>query len=99
MRISDWSSDVCSSDLVQDWKGGAADEHAAHDHGAMVMADHSGEAAPAVPLARIVEHARAEHMPPPATVQPPGAPNPFGPPNGDPWTLTTQPQQIGRGHD
>src|SRR3546814_3847330 len=77
---------------VQDWKGGAADEHAAHDHGAMVMADHSGEAAPAVPLARIVEHARAEHMPPPAIVQPPGAPNLFGPPNGDTWTLTTQTQ-------
>ena len=77
---------------VQDWKGGAADEHAAHDHGAMVMADRSGEAAPAVPLARIVEHARAEHMPPPAIVQPPGAPNLFGPPNGDTWTLTTQTQ-------
>src|SRR3546814_6701512 len=27
MRISDWSSDVCSSDLV------AADDHAGHDHG------------------------------------------------------------------
>src|SRR3546814_4266943 len=65
MRISDWSSDVCSSDL---------------------------EAAPAVPLARIVEHARAEHMPAPAIVQPPGAPNLFGPPNGDTWTLTTQTQ-------
>src|SRR3546814_2029200 len=113
MRISDWSSDVCSSDLhavtgfwvsglalvllftalpwtdvwasgfravraemgwlsgVQDWKGGAADEHAAHDHGALVMAEYSGTAAPAVPLARIVEHARPELMPAPAIVQPP----------------------------
>src|SRR3546814_12322201 len=61
----------CGLSGGQDWKGGAADEHAAHGHGSMVMADHSGEAAPAVPLARIVEHARAEHMPAPAIVQPP----------------------------
>src|SRR3546814_12816366 len=31
-------------------------------------------------------------MPAPAIVQPPGAPNLFGPPNGDTWTLTTQTQ-------
>lgn len=78
---------------VQDWKGGAAGDHAAHDHGAMAMADHIAHAAaPAVPLARIVALARAEHMPAPAIVQPPGAPNLFGPPNGDTWTLTTQTQ-------
>ena len=78
---------------VQDWKGGAADEHAAHDHGAMAMADHMAHAAaPAVPLANIVAVARAEHMPAPAIVQPPGAPNLFGPPNGETWTLTTQTQ-------
>lgn len=78
---------------VQDWKGAAADEHAAHDHGAMAMADHMAHAAaPAVPLANIVAVARAEHMPAPAIVQPPGAPNLFGPPNGETWTLTTQTQ-------
>lgn len=78
---------------VQDWKGGGADEHTAHDHGAMGMADHSGHiAAPTVPLARIVALAEAQHMPAPAIVQPPGAPNLFGPPNGDTWTLTTRTQ-------
>jgi uncharacterized iron-regulated membrane protein len=82
---------------VQDWKGGAADEHAAHDHGAMAMADHMAHAAaPAVPLANIVAVARAEHMPAPAIVQPPGAPNLFGPPNGETWTLTTQTQNRPR---
>ena len=77
---------------VQDWKGGDADPHAAHDHQAMAMADHSAHTAPAIPLARIVERAHAEHMPAPAIVQPPGAPNLFGPPNGATWTLTTQTQ-------
>jgi len=71
----------------KDWTGGLGD-HAAHDHGAMAMAARSA-AAPAVPLDRIVLRAKAEHMPAPAIVQPPGAPNPFGPPNGDDWTLTT----------
>ncbi|WP_432769378.1 MAG: PepSY domain-containing protein [Sphingopyxis sp.] len=74
---------------VQDWKGGAADPHAAHDHRAMAMGGHAVHAAPTIPLARIVEQARAEHMPAPAIVQPPGAPNLFGPRNGNAWTLTT----------
>jgi uncharacterized iron-regulated membrane protein len=76
---------------AQDWKSGA-DHHASHDHDAMAMADHGGHAAPAVPLARIVALAKAEQMPAPAIVQPPGAPNSFGPPNGNVWTLTTQTQ-------
>src|SRR3546814_12331316 len=63
----------------------------------MAMSDHAAHAAPAVPLARIVERARAEHMPAPAIVQPPGAPNLFGPPNGDTWTLTTQTQNRPQG--
>ena len=77
---------------VQDWKGGGADHHAAHDHHAMAMAGHQGHAAPAIPLERIVVLARAEYMPAPAIIQPPGAPNLFGPPNGPVWTLTTQTQ-------
>ncbi|WP_411339697.1 PepSY domain-containing protein [Sphingopyxis sp. J-6] len=76
---------------VQDWKGGAAGHHAANDHRAMAMAPSS--AAPfGVPLATIVLRARGEALPPPVIVQPPGAPNLFGPPNGDVWTLTTQTQ-------
>lgn len=75
-----------------DWKGGAAGHHAAHDHGAMAMAGPMIHASPAIPLARIVERAKAEALPAPVIVQPPGAPNLFGPPNGDTWTLTTQTQ-------
>ena len=72
---------------VQDWKGGA-DPHAAHDHHAMAAAPPPGHASRA-PLEYIVMRARAEHMPAPAIIQPPGAPNLFGPPNGNTWTLTT----------
>lgn len=77
---------------AQDWKSGAAGDHAAHDHGAMAMAGHAAHPAPAIPLAQIVARARAENMPAPAIVLPPGAPNLFGPPNGNNWTLTTQTQ-------
>lgn len=76
---------------VPDWKGGAAGHHAAHDHRAMAMVAPAA-APPGVPLATIVLRARGEALPPPVIVQPPGAPNLFGPPNGDVWTLTTQTQ-------
>lgn len=72
---------------VPDWKGGV-DPHAAHDHHAMAAAMSTGPA-PRAPLEYIVLRARAEHMPAPAIIQPPGAPNMFGPPNGNVWTLTT----------
>ena len=72
---------------VQDWKGGA-DPHAAHDHSAMAASAPTGPA-PSASLQYIVLRARGEGMPAPAIVQPPGAPNDFGPPNGNVWTLTT----------
>ena len=75
---------------VQDWKGGA-DPHAAHGAHAMTRPA-STTPAPRAPLEYIVMRARAEHMPAPAIIQPPGAPNLFGPPNGNVWTLTTQTQ-------
>jgi len=75
---------------VQDWKGGA-DPHAAHDHRAMAMAAPSPTPS-RVPLSTIVLRARSEALPSPVIVQPPGAPNLFGPPNGNVWTLTTQTQ-------
>ena len=81
---------------AQDWKsGGHADHHAAHDHAAMAKAMPAPVAvgdAPRVPLDRIVLRARSENLPTPVIIQPPGAPNMFGPPNGDTWTLTTQTQ-------
>ncbi|WP_439569240.1 PepSY-associated TM helix domain-containing protein [Sphingopyxis sp.] len=80
---------------AQDWKSGAADHHAAHDHKAMATTMQApvviGDA-PRVKLDRIVLRARNENLPRPVIIQPPGAPTLFGPPNGDVWTLTTQTQ-------
>ncbi|MDK2761956.1 MAG: PepSY domain-containing protein [Sphingopyxis sp.] len=72
---------------VQEWKGGA-DSHAIHDGRAMAATVPSGPP-PRARLDYIVMRARTEHMPAPAIIQPPGAPNAFGPPNGNVWTLTT----------
>jgi uncharacterized iron-regulated membrane protein len=80
---------------TQDWKSGAADHHAAHDHQAMAKATSAPVAVgdePRVRLDRIVLRARNENLPAPVIIQPPGAPNMFGPPNGNAWTLTTQTQ-------
>ncbi|NIJ38022.1 putative iron-regulated membrane protein [Sphingopyxis panaciterrae] len=78
---------------AQDWKGGGADPHAAHDHRAMAMAPPVATApARRVPLDTIILRAQSEALPPPVIIQPPGAPNMFGPPNGNVWTLTTQTQ-------
>lgn len=74
---------------VQDWKGGAEQRPA---HGHAMMAAMPMEPGPRVPLEHILIRARGEHMPAPAIIQAPGAPNMFGPPNGDVWTLTTQTQ-------
>ncbi|WP_188236804.1 PepSY-associated TM helix domain-containing protein [Sphingopyxis sp. LK2115] len=80
---------------AQDWKsGGHASHHAAHDHSAVAKATPAPVAndTPRVPLDRIVLRARNENLPAPVIIQPPGAPNMFGPPNGNAWTLTTQTQ-------
>lgn len=81
---------------AQDWKsGGHASHHAAHDHSAMAKAMPAPVATgdgPRVQLDRIVLRAQNENLPAPVIIQPPGAPNMFGPPNGDTWTLTTQTQ-------
>src|SRR3546814_5952873 len=47
---------------------------------------------PRASLDTIVLRARNEHLPAPVIVQPPGAPNLFGPLNGQVWTITTQSQ-------
>jgi len=80
---------------TQDWKGGGADHHAAHDHKAMAKAMPAPVVEgtePRVALDRIVLRAQNEMLPAPVIIQPPGAPNMFGPPNGNHWTLTTQTQ-------
>lgn len=83
---------------VPDWKGGG-DPHAGHNNVAMAKAMPTPMTVPArARLDTIVLRAQRENMPAPAIIQPPGAPNPFGPPNGQVWTLTTQTQNrpLGR---
>tara|TARA_R110000772_G_scaffold73034_16_gene159076 strand:- start:7558 stop:8913 length:1356 start_codon:yes stop_codon:yes gene_type:complete len=83
------------NDGPQNWKGGG-DLHAAHDHDKM-MAMKPDSALPvahsaAMTLSDIAEKAKAENMPHPAIIMPPGAPARFGPPNGDAWKLTSEAQ-------
>jgi len=78
---------------AQNWKigaGGGHGPHAAHDHGAMMR--QKAAAAPPVALDRIVAKARAEHMAFPVLVLPPGAPQTFGPPTGQVWTVKSEAQ-------
>jgi uncharacterized iron-regulated membrane protein len=70
-----------------------------HKHGA----SHMTEAAPAapppgLPLADFVAKAEAEHMAFPVLVIPPRAPQRFGPPTGDEWTVKSEAQNrwLGR---
>lgn len=78
----------------QEWKGGV-DLHAEHDHQAMLDAAarrHHGPPPGGLTLTQIVARARAEPMPFPALLSPPGAPARFGPPNGDVWKLASETQ-------
>ncbi|WP_419815724.1 PepSY-associated TM helix domain-containing protein [Glacieibacterium sp.] len=73
----------------QDWKIGADDGHAAH-HGAMTMPP---IAVPqGLPLSVFVAKAQAEHMAFPVSVLPPQAPQRFGAPTGNVWTVKSEAQ-------
>ncbi len=83
---------------VQEWRIGAEKAAVAvpvgHDHGA---ASHAMGTAPAMPprslpLAAFVEHARAEAMAFPVMVLPPRAPQRFGPPTENVWTVKSEAQ-------
>lgn len=86
----------------QQWKVGAggapvaapADPHAAHDHAAMAGMAHAmpASAPPAGQLSRFVAKARGEAMAFPVLVLPPHAPQRFGPPTGDVWTVKSEAQ-------
>src|SRR3546814_18485755 len=43
MRISDWSSDVCSSDLLDEWRAAAARGHELGNHTLFHQCSGSGE--------------------------------------------------------
>src|SRR3546814_20762604 len=93
MRISDWSSDVCSSDLHHDAMEEAASAKGDRPDARRPSLDPSEIAeTPRASLDTIVLRARNEHLPAPVIVQPPGAPNLFGPLNGQVWTITTKSQ-------
>lgn len=74
----------------QNWKTGAAEAHAEHDHQAMMQQMATG--VPMTSLAQIVSRAQSEHMAFPVLVLPPGAPQSFGPPTGMVWTVKSEAQ-------
>lgn len=84
---------------VQEWSIGAEKRAAtaapvAHDHGAMGQssAPRPKEAAQSLPLTEFVNRAESEGMAYPVLVLPPHAPQRFGPPTGDVWTVKSEAQ-------
>ena len=83
---------------VQEWKIGAEKNAAAapvaHDHGAKVhtMAPKPPVPSQSLPLAAFVQRAEAEDMAFPVLVLPPHAPQRFGPPTGNVWTVKSEAQ-------
>jgi uncharacterized iron-regulated membrane protein len=75
---------------AQDWKTGAGAPHAEHDHDAMMKMQAAG--VPLVGLADVVAKAKAENLPHPVMVKPPGAPERFGPPADMAWTVKSEAQ-------
>ena len=73
-----------------DWKMGAGSAHAEHDHSAMMRRQASG--VPMIALADMVAKARAEGLPHPVLVKPPGAPERFGAGNPMAWTIKSESQ-------
>jgi uncharacterized iron-regulated membrane protein len=74
----------------QDWKTGAAPEHADHDHAAMLSQQAVG--VPMVGLDAMVAKAAGEGLPFPVLVKPPGAPDRGGTPNAMAWTIKSEAQ-------
>jgi uncharacterized iron-regulated membrane protein len=78
----------------QEWKIGAGSGHLGHGdghHGAGTPAAPADLAA-SVPLSAVVAKANAERMAFPVVVIPPRAPQRFGPPTGDEWTVKSETQ-------
>jgi uncharacterized iron-regulated membrane protein len=79
---------------VQDWKIGADDGHAHHGSSGASTAtpmppmDHGDS----LPLSVFVGIAQTEEMAPPVMVIPPHAPQRFGPPTGNVWTVKSETQ-------
>jgi len=77
----------------QNWKVGAGTDHAEHDHDHEAMLRAAAAPRPAtLPLATFVTRAQAQGMAFPLLVIPPHAPQRFGPPTGNVWTVKTETQ-------
>lgn len=75
----------------QNWKTGAQAVHADHDHAAMMHAPPiAGQDLSQLTL--YVREAEARHLTFPVLVLPPGAPQVFGPPTGEVWTVKSEAQ-------
>lgn len=76
----------------QDWKIGVDGGHAGHDHGMAMPMGQPDVPGAGLPLSTFVSKAEAEHMAFPVLVLPPRAPQAFGPPTGDVWTVKSAAQ-------
>lgn len=77
----------------QNWKVGAADPHASHDHQAMMQGVRHQATTPGDgQLDQFVAKAANEHMAFPVLVLPPHARQTFGPPTGNVWTIKSETQ-------
>ncbi len=74
----------------QNWKLGAEAVHSGHDHGAMAHVHTAGQ--DFTQLSLWVSEAEARHLAFPVLVLPPGAPQTFGPPTGQVWTVKSEAQ-------
>lgn len=77
----------------QNWKVGAAEGHGVHGaHGHQEVDDAPPPPPDDVPLSVLVAKAQAERMAFPVIILPPHAPQRFGPPTGNVWTVKSETQ-------
>ena len=87
--------EIVRHEQAGNWIAPAAHAHAGHDHGDMAApampARQATEGDP-LPLSSFVSKASEEEMAFPVLVLPPHAPQRFGPPTGDVWTIKSETQ-------
>lgn len=76
----------------QDWKIGPEPSHAEHHHDGAPTAPPGAGPPTGLPLTAFVAMAEGEHLAFPALVLPPQAPQRFGPPTGNVWTVKSEAQ-------